>query len=318
MVNTISVKKALALGLALLGAVTLLIVFAAMPLRSGGNEALAGSAGTVDFSAHIAASATNGGDCDSSGVPTNSCRIAAGTTFIMGVGLNEIGNALPGGNYSGYDAHLDYTGVTSAETHASVDAHQWPACVKAADSFQPGTVFAGCAVGVGQPDSAYEGLLVTVEFTCTASGTVTLVHGAYVTALYDDGSSSSFHEDEGTTESLNIECAAPQPYPGDSDGDACPDAREQQTASGSVITGGRRNFLNTYDYFNPTHDGKNRIDDVLAVLDQYFVDSGNPAYTTNTDRTLMGPNAWNLGPPDGKQRVDDILNAVHQYYQDCS
>ena len=34
----------------------------------------------------------------------------------------------------------------------------------------------------------------------------------------------------------------------------------------------------------------------------------HPAYTTNTDRTLVGPNAWNTGPPDGLQRVDDILN----------
>jgi hypothetical protein len=53
-------------------------------------------------------------------------------------------------------------------------------------------------------------------------------------------------------------------------------------------------------------------------VSQYFIDQGNVDYTASTDRTSMGPNAWNLGPPDGKQRVDDILGAVHQYFNDCS
>ena len=84
------------------------------------------------------------------------------------------------------------------------------------------------------------------------------------------------------------------------------------------MTGGRRNPKNPWDYFNPTHDGQNRVDDILLVVHQFFKDSGNPAYNVDTDRTLIGPNAWNTGPPDGKQRVDDILNIVHQFYNDCA
>ena len=104
----------------------------------------------------------------------------------------------------------------------------------------------------------------------------------------------------------------------DADDDGCPDIREQVTGFGAQNSGGNRNPKSPYDYFNPTHDGENRIDDIIAVVDQYFVDSGNPAYNPDTDRTLVGPNLWNSGPPNGFQRVDDILNAVYQYFHDCA
>ena len=113
----------------------------------------------------------------------------------------------------------------------------------------------------------------------------------------------------------------------DNDNDGCPDAAEVQTAPGSEVTGGRRDPNNPWDYFNPTHDGKNRVDDIVLVLHQYHKDQWlnpptntipNPAYNPDTDRTLVGPNAWNLGPPNGQQRVDDILNIVHQLFHDCS
>ena len=63
------------------------------------------------------------------------------------------------------------------------------------------------------------------------------------------------------------------------------------------------------------------------VVNQYHKDDtdGNPGlppyiadYDPDTDRTTLGPNAWNLGPPNGQQRVDDILNAVYQYQHDCA
>ena len=96
------------------------------------------------------------------------------------------------------------------------------------------------------------------------------------------------------------------------------DAQELQTAVGRETSGGRRDPKNPWDYFNPTHDHQNRVDEILKVVHQFFKDIGNPAYTTDTDRTLLGPNAWNLGPPNGLQRVDDILNQVKQYFHDCS
>lgn len=112
----------------------------------------------------------------------------------------------------------------------------------------------------------------------------------------------------------------------DTDGDSCADITERSVGPNSELTGGRRDAKNSYDYFNPTKDGQNRVDDVLEVLNQYFVDDtdGNPGeppftagYSPQTDRTLLGPNPWNLGPPNGQHRVDDILHAVHSYFHDC-
>jgi len=100
----------------------------------------------------------------------------------------------------------------------------------------------------------------------------------------------------------------------DDDGDGCTNGQE---FGSNPLTGGKRNPLSPWDYMNPTGDGMNRVDDILAVVNQFFIDAGNPAYTEATDRTRAGPNAWNLGPPDGKQRVDDILASISQFFHDC-
>jgi hypothetical protein len=105
------------------------------------------------------------------------------------------------------------------------------------------------------------------------------------------------------------------PLVADTDGDGCSDGRE---VGPTRQAGGQRNPLDPWDYFNPTHNGKNRIDDVLLVVHQFFQDSGNPGYNPDTDRTLVGPNAWNTGPPDEQQRVDDVLNMMHQFHHDCA
>jgi hypothetical protein len=79
---------------------------------------------------------------------------------------------------------------------------------------------------------------------------------------------------------------------------------------------------------NPTGDGLNRIDDVLAVLRQYLVNellpsppnppnTHNPAYTSGTDRTYGGPDPWNLDAPNGRQNIDDVIAALNSYLHDC-
>ena len=123
-------------------------------------------------------------------------------------------------------------------------------------------------------------------------------------------------------------CASPScPAVPDTDSDGCPDVKEQQSTPGTELAGGRRSPKNPNDYFNPSGDGLNRVDDILLIVQAYFNDDddGNPGlppyepgYDPGTDRTLIGPNAWNLGPPNGLHRVDDILNSVKQYFHDCS
>jgi hypothetical protein len=108
--------------------------------------------------------------------------------------------------------------------------------------------------------------------------------------------------------------------PGDTDGDGCPNVSEQQTAPGSQTSGGLRDYLNPWDYFNPTLDGVNRIDDVSAVIMRYGHDNnGDPLYSARYDRTaLPGGNPWQFGVPDGTIRIPDILAAVYSYSHDCS
>lgn len=112
----------------------------------------------------------------------------------------------------------------------------------------------------------------------------------------------------------------------DDDNDGCPDVNELQTAVGSELSGGRRSPHNPYDYFDASHNGQVRINDIVMVVNAYFMDDndaspGLPPYAAGynpaTDRTRIGPKDWNLGPPNGLQRVDDILNQLHQYYHDC-
>lgn len=100
----------------------------------------------------------------------------------------------------------------------------------------------------------------------------------------------------------------------DSDGDGCVDGRE---FGPRAEEGGRRDPTNPWDYFNPTSDGQNRIDDLLAVVRHYFLEEGDPEYDVRYDRSYVGPNAWNLGPPDGRILVHDIIYAMSSFYHDC-
>jgi hypothetical protein len=102
----------------------------------------------------------------------------------------------------------------------------------------------------------------------------------------------------------------------DLDGDGCTDAAENLA---DETVGGDRDYLNPWDFFNPSGDGFNDIGEVLTVVGQYFIDFPSPAYTTATDRTATpGGDLWDAGPPNGQQRVDDILGILRQYFHDCT
>jgi alkaline phosphatase D len=161
------------------------------------------------------------------------------------------------------------------------------------------------------------GLLHADTSTCPATLDVQLVNQGDV-VLYDLSLTEADMDSDRDSDGL-VTCEEQQhgtdPVNPDTDGDHCGDGAE---LGSDYLRGGQRNPLDKWDYFNPSGDGRNRIDDVLQVVHQFFVDSANPDYTLATDRTLAGPEAWRTGPPDGKQRVDDILAAVHNFFNDCT
>lgn len=104
--------------------------------------------------------------------------------------------------------------------------------------------------------------------------------------------------------------------PVDLDGDGCDDTDEN---GADETMGGDRDYLNPWDFFNPSGDGFNDIGEVVTVVGQYFIDYPGAGYTTATDRTppMPGADLWDAGPPNGMQRVDDIINIINQYFHAC-
>jgi hypothetical protein len=79
-----------------------------------------------------------------------------------------------------------------------------------------------------------------------------------------------------------------------------------------------RDPYNPWDYFNPTQDGTNRIDDILAVANRYGRNDGDPMYSQDHDRTFLSAgHSWQFGPPSGSIRQFDITAAVLSYDHDC-
>jgi len=266
----------------------------------------------VDFSMEVDVDGDTVDDCGTDTGQSTSCTVALNAPFRVREYLNSQGD-VP--SYRGMLLHFGFGGgVLPASDPDAV----WPGCEAESFYFKAGFGHAACNVLGTSPPVSYTGLAGLIFFKCATDGTIDLLHGINVwvhTHLTEVGTTTRHAEDEQVAEVIDITCAQPSPYPDDTDGDTCPDARE---ASTNQMIGGKRNFLSEWDYFNPTGDGVNRIDDVLAVVDQYFVDIGNVNYTATTDRTSFGPDAWNSGPPNGLQRIDDILNAAKQYFHDCS
>lgn len=250
------------------------------------------------------------GVCDTNGGEVK-CDIPVNSDVDISVMIEDISGI---GNFA-YDwlgVWIDYSGAVSSNGRLSMP---WPDCFMPTTGHGAGYESIEC--GAMSPVT-YTGLVVTGSFHCAeGQGTLALNHGPFQTFVSD--SKGVMHYEKGTDViTVNCEPVMPtptkQPPPGDSDGDGCPDADENGP---DEFAGGRRDYLNPWDYFNPTNDGENRVDDIVAVLHHYYLDQGQPGYDEKHDRTRIGPNDWNLGPPNGQIRVDDIIHAVKSYFHDC-
>ena len=103
------------------------------------------------------------------------------------------------------------------------------------------------------------------------------------------------------------------PDPGDTDGDGCSD---QQENGPDEFLGGGRDFLNPWDYFNPSKDGYNRMDDVLGVI-EHFSPGGLPPYDVQYDRSPGSP-IWLTQAPTGRIDLDNIFAILWSWHHDCA
>ena len=147
-----------------------------------------------------------GAECDSTAGPAK-CTFDPGATFTV----DFKANALPGGfGYAGYDASIDYSGVTLVDgSLVQQGAGAWPACTfPASDTATAGHVAGACAFGIGAAPSTYVGVLLRFDLQCPASpgtGSVTLNNGPQGPSDLVDESLTPHGEAQGT-EALTINC----------------------------------------------------------------------------------------------------------------
>ncbi len=251
------------------------------------------------------------------------CFVDLASQFTVAVGMS----AIPAGGYSGYELDVRHTGLTSkAVRYASVADFgiTFPVVGVGSERFAAGAL---TATQLPFPTTGHLGTLVDADLNCSSAvGSFKISILLPNTKVKDTNGNdiaiaTTLQGTDKVADSLVINC---RQLAGDKDGDGCPTIKE---LGDNEILGGRRDPNNPWDYFNPTGDRQNRLDDVVAVVQQYFDDDTlgtpgqppySPGYNPDTDRTAIpGGNPWNLGPPNGVQRVDDILAQVKQYFHDC-
>ncbi len=132
------------------------------------------------------------------------CYIDPGTEFTLSVTLDPLPSDIE--SYEGYDIYISYTGLTSADNASPAD--NWPDCGFPVTHFEAGIVAGGCSIGIDSGPSTYTGVLLANDFTCSDSGTISLVAGDGSTDLLE--TVSEHHaEGAGTLETLNITCGSP-------------------------------------------------------------------------------------------------------------
>ena len=119
--------------------------------------------------------------------------------------------------------------------------------------------------------------------------------------------------------------AIPLPINHKQDGDSCPDYKE---LGSDPRRGGDRDPFNPYDFYdvigwdyvNWVSTPPEVLIDVMDTQNKAFriwSQAGDPIFDKSKDRSKIGPDPWDLGPPDGVINWDD-LNAVQgQHGHDC-
>jgi hypothetical protein len=265
------------------------------------------------------------------------CPVAADASFSIDVKTG----AAPASGFQGYQIVIQYTSGLTLKPQPGLQENRWPPCRDngfeqfiAPTRTTAGRYILGCKGG--PPPRTFKGVLANIHFTCSQIGIaqIDIVGGAGSQVSFYDRPSiygnriflasdpkstpivSGSTANKQVADDVRIQCGqiVRGQAAGDSDGDGCTDKQE---GSSNVMFGGRRDYTNPWDFFDPTKDGRHRLDDVLAVLAHYSESPSVAGYSTAYDRSYAGPNYWNLGPPDGQVGLDDIATMVRLYHQDC-
>jgi hypothetical protein len=262
------------------------------------------------------------------GALSRSCSVPAQAGFSVDV---KTGPA-PARGFQGYQIVLQYSGSLTLEQQAGLAENRWAACGSngfesktAPTASQPGRYTIGCKAG--PPPRTYKGVLANIHFICKGSGTgqIDIVGGAGAQVSFYDRPSiygnriflaSDPKNGKNVADAVTVRCGlVTEAGATDTDGDGCTDAQEQ---GNDERHGGRRDATNPWDFFDPTGDRRHRLDDILQVIQHYGQNSGAAGYSERFDRSYLGPNYWNLGPPDGKITSEDVHAIESLYFQDCA
>ena len=275
------------------------------------------------------------GACDDLVRPTT-CDIPSSSTFTLSI--DALG--IPTGGYVAVYAYLDFGSKLSYNPATNIaDEIVWPA----ADPARSFSSAAGSEIGIAglmgftllifpPLTSTYVGTLFEFQMACPNAGssqtTVDLlafdpegVHGG-TWFLEPDTTIPEMIMGVPKLGSLNINCVVPPklPYPGDTDGDGCPDERESRPKA-ELANGGGRDYLNPWDWYDVNQDGViDLLNDVLGVI-QHFSPQGGPPYDIAFDRGPVPPGAspGNMTAPDGViDLLNDILGVIRQHGHDCT
>lgn len=169
-----------------------------------------------------------------------SCTFPAGRTFVVEVSLDELPDDIPA--YGGFDLYAEYAGVAPTEP-LDANNHDWGDCGFPAAFAGDGFVGWGCAIGPPPAGpSSWIGAIGAVTFTCTTSGSISLVHGAgfrtdlieMVTENETGELESVIHSEGGNTrEALHIACGT---VPASTPGTGAPVSTPKNTASIATST----------------------------------------------------------------------------------
>ena len=108
----------------------------------------------------------------------------------------------------------------------------------------------------------------------------------------------------------------------DIDGDGCLNTAEQQTAIGSEGTGGRRDYLNHWDFYDTNGDKLiDSFNDFFTVAFAFGLTPADADYSAALDRSEPPPggDVWDTQAPDGViDLFNDIFGVAFQFGHDCT